>query len=174
VCIKIGNVFALHYIPLISPHLTNPESTLHTVLTENKMTIAKGISKSIFPFKRIKELPSFRNDIHMTHSIVMEDLTLWKATNWSHVRLTKFGVQQDPTYETCLSVIIHPTKSLELRLLYSVGTVGQYNAENVLENIEEILWNMVFNPNMKIHTWQPTCKQEQEIKGFTHGKFCTI
>jgi hypothetical protein len=169
---RIG--LCVNYIPLISPDLTNPESTLHTVLTENKMIIANGISKSLFPFQQTKELPSFSNDIHMAHSIVMEDLNQWTGNESQNIRLTKFGVQQDPTYETYLSVITHPAKSFELRLLYSVGKVGRHNAENVLENIEEILMNMVSNLNMKIHTWQPTCKQEKAIEGLTHCKYCVV
>ncbi|XP_056009292.1 uncharacterized protein LOC130051405 [Ostrea edulis] len=161
----------VNYVPMVSPDLTNPESTLHTVLTENKIIIVDGISKSIFPFKHTKELPTFRNDIHMTHSIIMEDLTLWKDFNSSHIRLSNFGVEQDSTYETCLSVIIHPTKSLELRLRYSVEKVGRYNAENILENIEELLLNTVSNPDMKLHTWQPSCKQEKAIEGLPHVYF---
>jgi hypothetical protein len=162
----------VNYVPLVSPDLTNAESTLSSVLAENKLIIANGISKSLLPFKQIKELQSFRKDIHMAHCIVMEDLVQFKELNRSYVRLTKFSAEQDETYETCLSVIIHPTKSLELRLRYSVGNVGRYNAENILENVEEILLNMMSNLSMKIQTWQPTYKEEQSIEGFKHGMCC--
>ncbi|XP_048739884.2 uncharacterized protein LOC125654127 isoform X2 [Ostrea edulis] len=145
----------VNYVPMVSPDVTNSESTFYTVLTDNKTVIVDGIAKSALPFKLIKELPNFKNDIHMTHSITMEDLTLWNEFNSSHIQLSEFGAEQDQTYETCLSVIILSTRSLEFRLRYSLEKVGRYNAEKILQNIDDVLQIIACNPNMRIHSWQP-------------------
>ncbi|XP_062585462.1 uncharacterized protein LOC134247147 [Saccostrea cucullata] len=161
----------VNYIPIISPDMSDPRSTLRDILNENKTIIAEGVSKSLFPLKLLKELPNFKEEIHTVHSIIMEDLTIWKAFNTSHIKLSNFSVEQDSSYETNLSVIILPDKSLELRLRYSVEKVGRYYAENLLENIEMILGYMESDFNFCIHTWRSFCKIEQEIESSTYENF---
>ncbi|XP_061180175.1 probable polyketide synthase 1 [Saccostrea echinata] len=161
----------VNYIPIVSPDLSNPKSTLHDILNENKTVIAEGVSKSLFPFKLLKELPNFKEELHTVHSIIMEDFTIWKAFNISHIKLSNFNVEQDSSYETNLSVIIQPDRSLELRMRYSVETVGRYYAENILENIEMILEYIVSDFNFCINNWRSFCKMEQKIESSTYEHF---
>ncbi|XP_061180416.1 uncharacterized protein LOC133188966 [Saccostrea echinata] len=164
-------VLCVNYIPIVSTDMVNPSLSFYDILKANKNIIAQGISKSLFPFKLMREMPAFVEDIHKVHSIVMEDLTLWNVFNTSQIQLSKFGVEQDSSYETNLSVILHSNKSLELKLRYSVQKVGRYLAENILEHIEAILENSVSDIHFNIFTWRSLCKIEQEIESLADEYF---
>ncbi|XP_048773070.2 uncharacterized protein LOC125678558 isoform X2 [Ostrea edulis] len=163
-------VLCVNYIPLVSPELSANRS-IHDIAQDNSERIAVSLSKSNLPFKLMKGMSEFKKSVHSVHMINLEDLTLWNRFDTTSVEMTKFKAEQDTTFETCLSIIIHSERNIELKLQVSTENVGKYNGESILENIERLIYMMPFKSVLHMHDITSTSGIEQEIGNLSSASF---